>query len=150
MSAFTFLIGQGGVALASKYPYKANDTFECTYKKSMSGGTISSYKTIAPGNEMNLQKMLATYGPIAVAIDASQNSFKTYKSGVYYEKKCTTEVNHAMLLVGYGYDKKLKKDYWLIKNSYGVRWGEKGYMRLARNADNHCGITEFVAVPICY
>lgn len=149
MSAFTFLIGQGGVALASKYPYKANDTFECIYKKSMSGGTISSYKTISPGNEINLQKMLATYGPIACAIDASQNSFKTYKSGVYYEKKCTAEVNHAMLLVGYGTDRKLKKDYWLIKNSYGIRWGEKGYLRLARNEGNHCGITEFVAVPIC-
>lgn len=51
------------------------------------------------------QNVVAEIGPVAVAIDASQESFFSYANGVYYDPLCSTVViNHAVLLVGYGTD----------------------------------------------
>lgn len=126
ITAFKDVIKQGGVVMSSNYPYIANDTASCQFKKSQAVATVTSYETIEPGDEKLLQSMLAQHGPIAIAVDASLASFQSYKTGVYYDPKCSTESDHAVLLVGYGRDEKTKKDYWLIKNSYGDRWGENG------------------------
>lgn len=53
-----------------------------------------------------------------------------------------------MLLVGYGHDAKSSEDYWLLKNSWGVNWGEKGYIRVARNSKYSAGIAYSVGLPI--
>lgn len=45
-----------------------------------------------------------------------------------------------VLIVGYGHDQNSGLDYWKIKNSWGLDWGEAGYCRLIRNADNRCGV----------
>lgn len=124
ITAFNFIIEQKGVAMGSKYSYKAADTFDCGFRKSMSGATLISYETIESGNERLLQALVAKRGPVAIAIDASLSSFQSYKSGIYYDPKCSKEINHAVLLCGYGTEK--NKDYWLVKNSYGDQWGDKG------------------------
>lgn len=54
--------------------------------------------------------------------------------------------NHAVLLVGYGTDEETKEDYWLVKNSWGTKWGEDGYFRILRGHDE-CGI-ESIAVEV--
>lgn len=98
MTAFNYIIEQGGVSLFSKYPYKAVDTLKCAYTKSHSGGSISSYEIFESGNETLLQAMLVQYGPISVAIDASLATFQSYKAGVYFDKRCSQNINHAVLL----------------------------------------------------
>jgi cathepsin L len=148
MNAFNYVVKQQGISLASKYPYKAGDTFKCNYKKSQSRGTIEGFEAVEAGDENLLKNVLTQVGPISIAVDASLPSFQSYKSGVYYDHKCSLDINHAMLLVGYGIDKKTKQDYWYVKNSYGSSWGENGYIRMARNRNNHCGITEFAVYPI--
>ena len=45
--------------------------------------------------------------------------------------------DHAVVVVGYGTENGV--DYWLIKNSWGTQWGEKGYMRIKRGV-GMCGI----------
>lgn len=126
--AFDYLVNQKGVALEKMYPYKASDGFECQYQKSQSRPlwTIKSYVSLSPCSEKSLKESLAKYGPIAIAVDASLPTFQSYKAGVYFDPKCSLNVNHAVLLVGYGVDKKLREKFWLVKNSYGESWGEKG------------------------
>lgn len=147
LNAFNYVMNQDGISLASKYAYKAGDTYECNYKKSQSGGSVVGFESIEPGNEILLKDALVQIGPISIAVDASLPSFQSYKSGTYYDHKCSLDINHAMLLVGYGIDKKTKQDYWYVKNSYGDSWGEKGYIKMARNKKNHCGIAEFAVYP---
>lgn len=70
-------------------------------------------------NSINFRDIVANVGPVSVVF-AVENSFFGYSSGVYYQANCTTKINHAVLLVGYGTDP-VAGDFWILKNS----WGEK-------------------------
>lgn len=60
-------------------------------------------------------------------------------SGIYDDATCSSDlVNHAMLIVGY------TPDYWILKNWWGVSWGEDGYMRL-KKGKNRCGVANYAA-----
>lgn len=92
---------------------------------------------------------IANIGPVVVAMDASHSSFQFYKGGVYYEPQCQPGyVNHGMVVVGYGRDSRIGADYWLVKNSWGSRWGENGFMRVARNRGNNCCVSCWAAYPL--
>ena len=72
---------------------------------------------------------LVTNGPVSICLDASNWSF--YKSGIF--SNCGKIQNHAVLLVGY--DEKR----WIVKNSWGLSWGDNGYISLAKPG-NTCGL----------
>lgn len=85
---------------------------------------------------------VATIGPVAVSINASPTSFQLYSEGIYDDPQCqSTVVNHAMVVVGY------TKDYWILKNWWGTKWGEDGYMKLKKNV-NMCGVSNFAAYVV--
>lgn len=126
IQAFSFVVDQKGIALEEMYPYEATDKLECRYNEAQSGGAISSYVSLSPCSEDSLKASLAKYGPIALAVDASLATFQSYRTGVYFDSECTSDINHAVLLVGYGTDEKTGEKYWLVKNSYGESWGENG------------------------
>jgi C1A family cysteine protease len=95
-----------------------------------------------------MQAELVSRGPLSVVFDASMLQF--YHSGVWDPWVCSrTSLDHAVLLVGYGTEKTLlsEKPYWLVKNSWGENWGEKGYFRILRGK-NKCGIAEQVTSAI--
>jgi len=145
--AFEYVIKNQGIDTESSYEYTAKTGKTCNYTAAHKGATISSYKDIPHNNEKALQEAVATIGPISVAIDASKPTFHFYKSGVYHDKTCSSvHLDHGVLAVGYGIED--SKDYWIVKNSWGVTWGEKGYIKMARDMDNACGIATQASYPI--
>lgn len=121
----------------------------CRYDAGHSGATDVGFMDVESGNEDKLKEALATVGPVAVAIDASHESFQFYSQGVYYEPQCdSTQLDHGVLAVGYGTDEQSGQDYWLVKNSWGTVWGDQGYVKIARNRDNHCGVATQASYPL--
>ena len=68
----------------------------------------------------------------------------SHGSGIY-NGPCGSVINHAVLVIGYGSEN--GGDYWLIKNSWGQTWGDRGYGKIARNANNKCFITNYAVYP---
>jgi len=137
-----------GIDTESSYPYTGQDG-DCAYNESTIGGSDVGFYRLPEGNETFLQEFVAQIGPIAVAIDASQPSFQSYHSGVYNEPGCDpSALDHAVLAVGYGTDKPTGLDYWLVKNSWGVGWGDSGYIKMSRNKKNQCGIASHAILPL--
>jgi len=144
--AFKYVISQGGIDTEKTYPYDPQDE-PCVFNKTNVGATFSGFKDVK-GGEKGLKQAVAKIGPISVAIDASSSTFQFYSGGVYYDSTCSsTMLDHGVLVVGYG--KTVNgTDYWIVKNSWGDSWGEKGYIYMSRNRDNNCGIATQPSYPI--
>ena len=72
-------------------------------------------------------------GPMAMSMFVGDEAFRYYKSGVYGREEAKLDcpdlknLNHALAVVGYGYDEESGKNYWIIKNSWSSEWGDNGY-----------------------
>jgi KDEL-tailed cysteine endopeptidase len=82
-------------------------------------------------------------GPLVATIDAGADVFRFYTGGIIHPSECDTDLNHAVQLVGYN------ETYWILRNSWGITWGEEGYFRLerttsseeeAQDTDGTCGV----------
>uniref|UniRef100_K3W742 Peptidase C1A papain C-terminal domain-containing protein n=1 Tax=Globisporangium ultimum (strain ATCC 200006 / CBS 805.95 / DAOM BR144) TaxID=431595 RepID=K3W742_GLOUD len=97
-----------------------------------------------------LLKIALQQQPISVAINSGSN-FKDYKGGIY---ECpnsgdftdSSEIDHAVVLVGYGTDG--STDYWILKNSYSPQWGDKGFLKLKMDSKINCGVNVFPVIPL--
>ena len=76
-----------------------------------------------------------------------------YSSGIYSDLSCGNQLDHGVLIVGYGYDLFHDMEYWIVKNSWGPQWGEDGYIRMERNIQDSsglCGIAMQPSIPTIY
>lgn len=132
--AFNYSIG-AGMALESDYPYTAK-TGICDPTQIKRAAGVRGYVRLSTNNYTALMNAVATVGPVSIALSAD---FTSYSSGVF--SGCVGEVlvDHAVVLVGYGTDP-VGGAYYLVRNSWGEEWGEKGYIRIQRRAndDSNC------------
>jgi cathepsin L len=146
-ASFKYIIANGGIDTEASYPYQQTTSYSCKYSAINKGATIRSYRTVTAGSESSLRVAVANRGPVSVAIDASRYSFQLYTGGLYYDNKCSSsQLNHAVLAVGYGSG--TSGAYWIVKNSWGLGWGDQGYVYMARNKNNNCGIATQASYPI--
>ncbi|GLT80076.1 hypothetical protein SLA2020_515360 [Shorea laevis] len=102
-----------------------------------------------PANNEKALLKAASKQPISVCVHATSKGFQFYSNEIF-SGKCGTDLNHGVTIVGYGTAKDSTK-YWLVKNSWGKYWGEKGYMRIKRDVDapeGLCGIAKKASYPI--
>jgi len=144
--AFEYIIQNGGIDTEASYPYTATGPNQCQYNAANRGATLRSYNDVSSGDENAL--LNAVYlTPTSVAIDASQQSFQFYNGGVYSDPNCSsTQLDHGVLAIGFGDYQGTA--YWLVKNSWGTQWGLNGYIMMARNANNMCGIATAASYPV--
>jgi len=140
--AFEYIINNG-ICTEKEYPYVASDN-EC--QKCDPVLYISDYKDVVSNNETSLLYAVSLQ-PVSVAIEADTSSFQLYKNGIYSDINCGTDLDHGVLIVGYGYDKYYDLQYWIVKNSWGASWGENGYIRILRNSSDDAGICGINMMP---
>ncbi|XP_041378521.1 cathepsin L-like [Gigantopelta aegis] len=174
--AYQYIKKVGGIEPEVRYPYCSGNggCYPCPapgYNKTLCGPAVPSclknescHAKLDPGkfiaglnvtdwkaidkNETLIAFALMKLGPLSVAFDASLLQF--YHKGIYDPPLCSkTELDHAVLMVGFGEDKELfkEKPYWKIKNSWGSKWGESGYFRILRGKGT-CGINTQVTTAV--
>ncbi|VEN63981.1 unnamed protein product [Callosobruchus maculatus] len=143
-NAYRTIEKMGGLETEEDYPYEAENE-KCHFVKSKSKVQLSGAVNISH-DETDMAKWLVKNGPIAIAINA--NAMQFYVGGVSHPWKmlCSPKnLDHGVLIVGYGVHKypKFNKTlpYWIVKNSWGPRWGEQGYYRVYRG-DGTCGLNQ--------
>ncbi|XP_032978027.1 cathepsin L1 isoform X2 [Rhinolophus ferrumequinum] len=148
-NAFQYVKENRGLDSEESYPYHAKDE-SCKYKPEFSAANDTGFVDIHK-REKALMKAVASVGPISVGIDASYSSFQFYKKGIYYEPKCSSEdLDHGVLVVGYGFEgaELDNNKYWIVKNSWGTEWGMDGYIKMAKDRKNNCGIATAASYPV--
>ena len=76
-------------------------------------------------------------GPIACGINAA--AILNYTGGILDVPNEKRNIDHIISIVGWGYDKKTNKQYWIVRNSWGEYWGELGYFRVVLG-ENQLGL----------
>merc|ERR1711990_819299 len=112
-----------GICTESSYAYKAKDG-SCKYSSCTLGipaGGITGVTHVSK-SASSLQSALQKQ-PVSVGIQADQSAFQFYTSGIL-TGKCGTNLDHSVLAVGFD----TSSQYWLVKNSWGSSWGDKGYV----------------------
>ncbi|GAB6027064.1 hypothetical protein CHUAL_013791 [Chamberlinius hualienensis] len=149
VASFQYIIDTNGIDTEESYPYTGTSTStECKYAFTSRGGTLTGYIDVTPSSDESVLQNAVDISAVSASIDASQESFQLYSSGLYDEPLCSsTELNHAILIVGYGTNEEAS-DFWLVKNSWGTSWGEQGYINMSRNKNNQCGIATEASYPL--
>lgn len=136
------------VALSSAYPYLATRRTCNTSVTRQPFYPLSQinylYNDVGNLGNPQVYKDAILKGPIVVRVRADTSQWQNYSSGVLNDPGCygnSGKWNHAVVIVGVGYDAVANLDYFLIRNSWGKTWGEAGYIRIAMTASGYgiCG-----------
>ncbi|KAM1799286.1 hypothetical protein ACFX11_033495 [Malus domestica] len=141
---------QQSIDTEEEYPYKGVKSPICLAKPKGHYSdiiTVTGYAFVSP-NEASLAKEVSRQ-PVAVLVDFHDPEFETYRTGVY-NGHCGQNTTHAVLVVGYGGDVFIGQEWWVVKNSWGLHWGDGGYIRLPKGVnlkDGPCGLAMSAVVP---
>ena len=125
--------------LEKDYPYTAKTGRSCKATAAKEIVQATSYTSVPKKSDKQLKAAIDAQ-PTCVSVEADTD-FQYYTSGILNAKNCGTDLDHAVTAVGYGSDSK-GNQYYIVRNSWGPSWGEKGYIRIAAGQDGSgvCGI----------
>jgi len=142
--AFSWINQNGGIDTERDYPYTAQDAYCNRNKQQRKVSVTHKYVNIRSNSDQQLVTALQR-GPVSVLVDAGDRNFQHYRGGVMTQS-CGTQLDHAVLAVGYD------SQSYIVKNSWGTWWGEQGYIRMGRrvgdNSYGQCGILMQPAQPV--
>jgi C1A family cysteine protease len=145
-NAFQYAI-DNGMCTESEDPYSAKqgtcDT-DCDKR-----AFYSSCQDVTANNQQDLAAAVSQQ-PVSIAIEADTKAFQLYTSGVLTGSACGTNLDHGVLIVGYGTED--GQDYWLVKNSWSTSWGDNGYIKIGKSDSTNdvgvCGIASTPSFPV--
>lgn len=139
--AYQYILTNKGIDSEKDYNYTGLNGPCWTPATKRDVATIDAFKTVPVSSEAQLAAAVQL-GPVAVAIEADQPAFQSYKSGTF-TGPCGTNLDHGVLIVG------LTADAYIVKNSWGTSWGQQGYIMMKRNvnATGICGIAMQASYP---
>lgn len=126
-----------GAVLASEYPYTASDS-ACKSNLNYQW-KLTSWSYLSSGENPSVDEIkqaIYKYGPVSVGV-AADSTFSSYSGGIF-QGSGSTQLNHAVNIVGWG------DGYWIMRNSWGASWGENGYMRIKFKANGIGAWANFV------
>jgi C1A family cysteine protease len=128
--------------LETEYPYTSgggDDSTDCLYDAhSKTAVKVVGSASVTQDSSSQMKAALSQQ-PLSVLIEADKRVFQTYSSGVLTSTACGTQLDHAVLAVGYGTEN--GQDYWLVKNSWDTTWGDNGYIKLGMDSSTGtCGV----------
>ena len=144
LPAYKWIKENGGLQSDTDYPYEARGQ-TCSQDKNKNIVKISSYQLLETTDEEIIKQYLYEIGPLAIGVNAYPLNW--YARGVidWGTENCShDDINHAVVLVGYGHDDEEGLDFWRIRNSWGANWGEKGYFRVSRGKGT-CGVNQHLS-----
>ncbi|KAK2630984.1 hypothetical protein EUGRSUZ_L03603 [Eucalyptus grandis] len=134
--AYEYIAQNHGMTYESNYPYIGVQGTCNERAASIAVARLKGYENIPVSEDLLLQAV------------ARQPQY----SGGVFNGPCGENINHAVAIAGYGKTPD-GVDYWLLKNSWGETWGEKGYMRILRNSGVQgglCGLVTQATLPVAY
>merc|ERR1719357_991667 len=140
--AFEWIAQNGGLNSEANWGYTATDGTCDSTKRAVKVSVTKNHVDVQQNSDSQFVAALQR-GPVAVAIEADQQAFQFYKSGIFSDT-CGTNLDHGVLAVGYA------DGYYIVKNSWGTTWGDQGYIKLARNIGQRggqCGILLSASFP---
>ena len=140
-SAFKYLTKHHEIT-TEEYPYTPKH-HHCKASEHVEMDVIAStYKKVKKNKTSEMKKALLTH-PLAIGVSAGQDAFRYYSGGIM--NNCVKAgLDHGIVAIGFGFDAE-HGDYYIVKNSWGKRWGEKGYARIA---PGNCGVEAEASFPI--
>jgi len=148
--AFQYIM-QSNITTERAYPYTEKNGPKCLAAGKPFGASITSFTDVDANSDQALYAALQM-GPVSIAIEADQEAFQFYSTGIM-SGTCGANLDHGVLVVGYGMDSSSNSTYWTVKNSWGASWGEKGYIRLVdmpslNDGAGQCGMLSVPSYPV--
>jgi C1A family cysteine protease len=116
----------------ASYPYTGTNGKCAVVSKDAVTTGVTGAAYVTPKSSDDL--MAGVYQqPVAIIVEASQNAFQLYTSGII-TTGCGVTLDHAITAIGY------TPTYFIVKNSWGTTWGQEGYVWISSSSQYNDGL----------